>query len=78
MNTSVAAFAPKGKTYTMTNSHLNRVSIAAGISIAGHKQLWINDATKLEFTCAANFLSYLKLRDRNKKKNESISAEQRR
>ena len=45
MNTSVSTFAPKSKTYSMTNSLLTRVSIAAGISIAGHEQFWINVAT---------------------------------
>ena len=68
MNTFVVAFAPKGKTYSMTNSLLTRVSISAGISIAGQKQFWINVATELEFTFDANFLSHLKSRDRKKKK----------
>ena len=37
LNTSVAAIAPKTKTYSMTNSLLARVSITAGVSIASHK-----------------------------------------
>ena len=59
MNTSVAAFAPKGKTYSMTNSLLTRVSIAAGISIAGHERFWINVAAELDFTFDAKCLSHL-------------------
>ena len=68
MNISVSAFAPKGKTYSMTNSLLTRVSIDAGISIAGHKKFWKNVATKLEFTFDANFMSMLRSRDRKKEK----------
>ena len=47
MNTSVSALAPKGKTYSMTNSLLTRVPIAADISIARHEHFWKNVATKL-------------------------------
>ena len=72
MNTSVAAFAPKGKTYSMMNNLLTRVSIAARISIAGHEQFWINVATELGFTFDANFLSHLKSRDRKKKKSRVV------
>ena len=68
---SVSSFAPKGKTYSMTNSLLTRVAIAAGISIAGHEQFWTNVATELEFTFDANFMSMLRSRDR-KKRNSRI------
>ena len=71
MNTFVSLFAPKGKTYSMTNSLLTRVAIAAGISIAGHEQFWTNVATELEFTFDANFMSMLRSRDR-KKRNSRI------
>ena len=71
MNMSVSSFAPKGKTYSMTNSLLTRVAIAAGISIAGHEQFWTNVATELEFTFDANFMSMLRSRDR-KKRNSRI------
>ena len=57
MNTSISAFAPKDKTYSMTKSLLARVSIAAGISIAGHKNFWNNVASELEFTFDDNFIS---------------------
>ena len=66
MNTSVSAFAPKGKTYSRTNSLVTRVSIAAGISIAGHDQFWKNFGTELDFTFDANFMSMLRSRDRKK------------
>ena len=66
MNISASAFAPKVKTYSMTNSLITRVSIAAGILIAGHEQFWKNVATKLEFTFDANFMSMLRSRDRKK------------
>ena len=59
MNTSVSTFAPKGDPYSLTNSLLTRVSIAAGISIAGHKQFWKNVGTKLDFTFDANIMSML-------------------
>ena len=65
---SVAALAPKGKTYSMTNSLLARVSIAAGVSNAGHEQFWKNVAAELEFTFDSNFISQLKYRDRKKVK----------
>ena len=38
MNTSVFSLAPKHNTYSMTNSLLTRVSIAAGLQIAGHEK----------------------------------------
>ena len=69
LNTSVAAFAPKGKTYSMTNSLLARVSIAAGVSIAGHEKFWKNVAAELEFTFDDNFISQLKACNGNKQKS---------
>lgn len=59
MNTFVSAFAPKGKTYSIANSLLARVSIADGILINGHKQLWKNVANELEFNFNANLISML-------------------
>ena len=67
MNTSVSTFAPKGKTYSMINSLLARVSIASGISIAGHDKFWENVASELEFNFDNDFISQLKVRDRENK-----------
>lgn len=36
MNNSVAAYAPKSKTYSLTDSLLVRIVIAAGIQILGY------------------------------------------
>ena len=67
LNTSVAAIAPKNKTYSMTNSLLARVSITVGVLIAGHEKFWENVASKLEFTFDDNFISQIRYRNKKKK-----------
>ena len=52
----------------MTNRLLTRVSIAAGLQIAGHERFWENMATSLEFTWDTNFLSALRSGDMKNKR----------
>ena len=40
MNRSVSSFAPKDRTFSRTMSLQTRVSIAAGVQIAGHYKFW--------------------------------------
>ena len=40
MNKSVSAFAPKGKTFSRTESLDTRVSVAAGIQVLGYEIFW--------------------------------------
>ena len=40
LNNSVAAYAPKNKTFSLTNSLQCRVSIAAGVQILGYEDFW--------------------------------------
>ena len=40
LNNSVATYAPKSKTYSLTNSLHCRVSIAAGLQIIGYEAFW--------------------------------------
>ena len=40
MNNSVASYAPKSKIYSLTDSLLVRIAIAAGVQIRGYEQFW--------------------------------------
>ena len=68
MNTSVAALAPKNKTYSTSDSLTTRVSIAAGCQIAGFATFWSTCCTTLGFEIDPYLLSILQARDRIKKK----------
>ena len=71
MNTSVASYAPKGKTYSLTNSLLCRVSIAAGVSNLGYERFWKDIASSFDIELDGNITTILKLRveqNKNRKK----------
>ena len=50
MNTSVAALAPKNKTYSMSDSLATRVAIAAGCQVYRFAKLWSICSESLGFT----------------------------
>ena len=69
MNISVAALAPKNKTYSMLDSLTTRVSIAAGCQISGFDNLCSTCCTTLGFQIDPFLLSILQARDRIKRQN---------
>ena len=68
MNQSVAAYAPKGKTYSLTNSLDTRVSIAGSIQIVGYYSFWDQVFHKLNIDMDPNLRKHLQSRDIIKKK----------
>ena len=66
MNQSVASYAPKGRTYSLTGSLDTRVAIAAGTQVVGYFKFWkaVFDALGLDLDL--NLQKHLKLRDRKK------------
>ena len=69
MNTSVAALAPKNKTYSMLDSLTTQVTIAAGCQISGFATFWSTCCTTLGFDIDPYLLSIIQARDRIKRKN---------
>ena len=67
MNTSVAALAPKNKTYSMSESLRTRVAIAAGCQIVGFAKFWSICCQSLGFQIDSNLLSLLEARDKTKR-----------
>ena len=68
LNNSVAAYAPKSRTYSLTNSLLCRVSIAAGISILGYEMFW--DEVFMVFGIDLDSNLRCSLRNRDSKKGK--------
>ena len=68
MNQSVAAYAPKGKTFSLTDSLDTRVSIAGSIQIVGYFKFWDQVFRKLNIVMDPNLRKHLQSRDRIKKK----------
>ena len=60
MNKSVSAFAPKGKTFSKTESLDTRVCIAAGIQILGHHDFWVLIFEDFGMTADGNLRKFLK------------------
>jgi hypothetical protein len=73
MNQSVSAFAPKGRTYSLTASLDCRVALAAGTQIVGYEQLWrlIFAAFHLDFD--EDIASYLRQMDVEKNQKRETS-----
>jgi len=63
MNTSVSAYAPKNKTYSMTQSLDTRVAIAAGVQILGYYQFWKRIFSEFDTEVDANLGAILQRRD---------------
>ena len=68
MNTYVAKYAPKNKTYCKSISLEAGVKIAAGIYMVGYHFFWTEVMALLEMECPLRFEEYLLLRDTNKLK----------
>ena len=68
MNTSVASYAPKNKTYSLTDSLQCRVAIAAGVQILGYEKLWEKIFLALGLTFDDNLRSSLQTKDTHKVK----------
>ena len=68
MNHSVAAFAPKGKTFSKTESLDTRVAIAACIQILGYTEFWRQIFCELSITFDDNLRHFLEKMDMKKQK----------
>ena len=66
MNTSVASYAPKTKTFCKTKSLETRVGIAAGIMIVGYEKLWRMIYDELGLEMDNDLIHSLRLRDSKK------------
>ena len=71
MNTSVASFAPKNKTYSKTESLDARVAIAAGIQILGYENFWAEIYDEFGLDMDDNLRQFFrKLQNKKDKKRE--------
>ena len=66
MNTCVAKYAPKNKTYCKSISLETRVKVAAGIYTVGYHFFWIEVMKELQMEISPHFESYLLQRDEKK------------
>ena len=66
MNQSVASYAPKGKTYSLTDSLDTRVCIAGGIQIHGYAGLWSKIFGAFQIELDDNLRKHLESRDGTK------------
>ena len=67
LNNSVASYAPKSRTYSLTNSLLCRVSIVAGIQIQGYEVFWSDVFSEFGVDLDSNLRRSLKARDQKRK-----------
>ena len=74
MNHSVAAIAPKNKTFSKSSSLLTRVMLCAGAQIIGHHELWNRIFMKFDLKLDENLSRYLMKRDENKSKRQIFQA----
>ena len=68
MKKSVAAYAPKGKTYPLTNSLDTRVCIAGSIQILGYLTFWTRIFHELHIDMNPNLRKHIQSKDEVKKK----------
>ena len=63
MNNSVASYGPKFKTYSLADSLLVRIAIAAGVQIQGYEKFWaaVFNSSHLDFN--HNLVSELRQKD---------------
>ena len=67
MKQSVAAYTPKGKTYSLINSLDTRVAIAGGIQIFRYVKFWEHVFDKFDIDIDANLRKHLESKDKHKK-----------
>ena len=71
MNKSVSCFAPKGKTFSRTESLDARVGIAGGIQVLGYEQFWQEIFEEVNMTLDDNLRAFLRnLQKRKDAKNK--------
>ena len=71
LNNSVAAYAPKSKTCSLTNSLQCRVAIAASIQILGYENFWSRIFLSFGIDLDYNHRISLKNRDTQKKNTKA-------
>jgi len=72
MNTSVASYAPKTKTFCKTKSLETRVSITGGIMIVGYEKLWRMIYDELGLEMDNDLIHSLRLRDSKKNRKAAV------
>ena len=72
MNHSVAAYAPKGKTYCLTPSLTTRVAIAAGVANVGKKVFWERAFKEFNIPFDTNLSDCLKAHDKRATKKRNL------
>ena len=72
MNASVAAYAPKNKTYGFTDSINARVAIAAAVQIVGYVVLWTKIFQAFGLTLDHNLKTSLARRDKRKHRTREL------
>ena len=65
MNTAVAKYAPKHKTYATSTSLKNRVNIAVGVQVWGYEKFWVSVFDFLGISVTNKMLQYLTSQDRS-------------
>ena len=60
LNNSVAAYAPKSRVYSLTNSLLCRISIVAGVQTLGYEVFWGDVFSKFGIALDSNLRHSLK------------------
>ena len=71
MNKSVSAFAPKGKTFSKTESLDARVAIAAGCQILGYEHFWEQIFEEFGIVMDPNLRSFLSSLETTKQKKKT-------
>ena len=71
MNNSVAAYAPKSKTYSLADSLLVRIAVTTGIQILGYQSFWSQVFFKFGLELDLNIDDSLRDSNTKKKKRKS-------
>ena len=72
MNQSVAAYAPKGKTFSLTESLDTHVAIAGGIHIVGYKKFWEHVFHAFDIDMDNNLRKHLATKDKHKERKTKV------
>ena len=72
MNQSVAAYAPKGKTFSLTESLDTRVAIAGGIQIVGYETFWEHVFHAFDIDMDNNLRKHLATKDKYKERKTKV------
>jgi hypothetical protein len=72
MNASVAAYAPKGKTYSQTSSLTTRVAIATGVANVGKYNFWTHAFSEFNITMDDHLADVLKSDEKRATKKRGV------